>query len=209
MISETAVRFRSGDVELGGRLVAVPNAALGCVVCHPHPLYGGDMNSAVVVAVAHALAAAGIATFRFDFRGAGTSGGTHAGGVPEIEDARAAVDTLARATGVSRIAIAGYSFGGFVALRLAAGSGRVCAAAAIAPPIARPEYALPPPDTVPLLLIAGDRDSYCPAEKLAQFAHLDSPNGRGKTVILGGADHFFAGREHEVAASVEEFFSAV
>src|SRR5207253_11404909 len=53
MISETAVRFRSGDVELGGRLVAVPNEALGCVVCHQHPLYGGDMNSAVVGADSH------------------------------------------------------------------------------------------------------------------------------------------------------------
>src|SRR3982751_4605633 len=102
MISETSVRFRSGDVELAGRLAAPANATLGCVVCHPHPLYGGDMDSSFVVAVAHALAQAGIATLRFDFRGAGMSGGAHAGGIPEIEDARAAGEMLARSTGGGR-----------------------------------------------------------------------------------------------------------
>src|SRR4029078_1238020 len=134
MIPKPSLRLRSGDAELGGRLAAPPDAALGCVVCHPHPLYGGDMNSPVVVAVAPAPAAAGIATLRFDFRGAGTSGGTHGGGVPEIEDARAAVEMRARATGASRIAVAGYSLGSFVALRLPEADGGVCAVPDIAPP---------------------------------------------------------------------------
>ena len=43
--------------------------APGIVVCHPHPLHGGDMENNVVRAVADAFAAAGFAVLRFNFRG--------------------------------------------------------------------------------------------------------------------------------------------
>ncbi|HXC52168.1 MAG TPA: alpha/beta fold hydrolase [Candidatus Limnocylindrales bacterium] len=204
MTAETSIRFRSGAIDLAGRLASVPNAALGCVVCHPHPLYGGDMESSVVVAISQALAGAGVSTLRFDFRGAGASGGVHGGGIPEIDDARAAVDALAAATGLSRIAVAGYSFGGFVAMNLAATDDRICAVAAVSPPIAMPGFELTASIAAPMLLVAGDRDSYCPVHKLSQFAAGDD---RAKTIILTGADHFFAGREGEVARVVSDFLS--
>ncbi|HXJ34551.1 MAG TPA: hypothetical protein VMS22_11020 [Candidatus Eisenbacteria bacterium] len=38
------------------------------VVCHPHPQYGGDMDSSVVVAVADALVGAGFVALRFNSR---------------------------------------------------------------------------------------------------------------------------------------------
>src|SRR5580692_178093 len=59
------------------------------LLCHPHPLYGGSMHSAVVVAIAKVLAEKGgdrVATLRFNFRGVGKSGGAYGGGEGEVAD---------------------------------------------------------------------------------------------------------------------------
>jgi alpha/beta superfamily hydrolase len=199
---EAPIRFRSGSVDLGGRISAPPGASQGCVVCHPHPLYGGDMTSSVVVAITRELGRAGIATLRFDFRGAGTSGGEHEGGKAEVGDARAAVGALCDATGLARIAIAGYSFGAFIAWSLAASDPRIAAVVAVAPPIAMPGFALTELPDVPFLLIGGDRDAYCPAQKMTAIA---AGANRAKTVVVAGADHFFAGHEVEIGSATRDF----
>src|SRR5205807_340419 len=59
--------------------VRVPaGAARVVVLCHPHPLYGGTMHSAVVLAIAKVLAEKGkdnVGHARFNYRGVGASGG--------------------------------------------------------------------------------------------------------------------------------------
>nr|MCU0539985.1 alpha/beta hydrolase [Desulfobacterales bacterium] len=62
----------------------------GVVVTHPHPLYGGDMDNPVVLAVCRAFRRKGFSTLRFNFRGVGGSGGHHDRGVGECDDVRAA-----------------------------------------------------------------------------------------------------------------------
>src|SRR6478752_4139899 len=73
------------------------------VVCHPHPLYGGNRFNNVVEALFGALPAAGFTTIRFDFRAA------HDHGVAERLDAIAAIDAVAGDG--SPVVLAGYSFG--------------------------------------------------------------------------------------------------
>lgn len=204
MTSETTIRFRNGDIELDGRLALPGGAATSCVVCHPHPLYGGDMGNGVVVAIVRALGAAGIATLRFDFRGVGASGGTHAGGSAEVEDARAAVDALAAASGLARVAIAGYSFGSLIALRLAADHG-VCAVAAVAPPLAMFDAGFAARIEAPMLVLAGDRDTFCPREQFDALAARLPADARARQ--LPGADHFFAGFENDVGQAVADWLS--
>jgi alpha/beta superfamily hydrolase len=220
---EKTIRFRNGDVELDGRIHLagdLPNGwPRGCVVCHPHPVYGGDMNNGVVVAITAALAAKGISTLRFDFRGVGASGGTHGGGGPEIGDARAAVAALRAATGIDRIAIAGYSFGSVVALHVAAdelqnaddADGGVDAVAAIAPPLAMFDASFVSGIEGALLLVAGDRDQYCPREQLEALEGMPIDPGVVCTMnstdhaIVKGADHFFGGYEERLGEIVAEW----
>lgn len=161
------------------------------------------MNNPVVVAITQAFAAAGVATLRFDFRGVGRSGGLHGGGAPEVEDARAAVAALAAATGIADVAIAGYSFGSWIALRLAASAG-AAAVAAVAPPLVMFDASFVAELACPSLLLAGDRDAYCPKPDLESLGSR-LPE-RATTRVLAGADHFFGGREREVANAVTRWF---
>ncbi|MGH7350736.1 MAG: alpha/beta hydrolase, partial [Candidatus Rokuibacteriota bacterium] len=62
---------------LEARLAPVSTPRGGFVICHPHPLHGGDMDNPVVIRAAEVARAAGHATLRFNFRGAGASQGTH------------------------------------------------------------------------------------------------------------------------------------
>jgi alpha/beta superfamily hydrolase len=66
------------------------------VVCHPHPLYGGDMNNAVVVAVCQALAEAGIASLRLNYRGVGRSEGKYGDGLGERTGASSPMSSSTR-----------------------------------------------------------------------------------------------------------------
>src|ERR1700692_420670 len=65
------------------------------VICHPHPLFGGTMHNKVIYQTAKSLDALGLAVLRFNFRGAGMSGGTHDCGRGEQGDVRAALDFIA------------------------------------------------------------------------------------------------------------------
>jgi alpha/beta superfamily hydrolase len=168
---------------------------LGAVVCHPHPLYGGDMGNAVVVAVADALGAAGAATLRFNFGSVGGSTGTYDDGRAEVGDAEAALETLrTRLPAGTPLAMVGYSFGAWVALRVRVPVTRVVA---VAPPLqllAEDGVAT----TAPVLYVVGTRDAFCPADALAKAAPPDTVR------TIAGADHFFAGRTPEVAAVVRD-----
>ena len=136
MISEQSVVI---DVRqqliLEARLAVPASPGGGIVVCHPHPLYGGDMDNPVVVRVQEVCAELGLATLRFNFRSVGGSTGSHANGVGEQDDAVAALDVLAKTVGDRPLAIAGYSFGARVAALVAGRDTLVSGVALIAPPL--------------------------------------------------------------------------
>lgn len=199
MTTETPIRFPCGELELDGLVSVPPGATRACVVCHPHPLYGGDMHNGVVRAVVDALRAAGIATLRFDFRGTGRSTGRHSGGSGEVADVRAAVDALSSRCGLSHVGVAGYSFGALVALHAALGDERIDRVVAVAPPLAMAGVSFATALPAPVTLVAGDSDAYCPVAALDSLA-TSLPDARA--VVLCGADHFLAGREDEAARSV-------
>jgi alpha/beta superfamily hydrolase len=203
-IVEEHVMFPVDNITLEGLLGMSPQPpAIGVVLCHPHPLYGGEMHNNVVSALADALQQAGMATLRFNFRGVGRSGGEHGGGEAEVEDVKAAVSYLLSRQGVPTVVVAGYSFGSMVGLRAGAADPRVHKLIGVALPtgVGDPSFLL----TVskPKLLISGDRDNYSPIPSLQSlFAKLPEPKA---LVTVQGADHFFWGQEEEVAKAAVEF----
>ncbi|HKI75290.1 MAG TPA: alpha/beta hydrolase, partial [Pseudomonadales bacterium] len=57
----------AGNIEIA--VDSAASARVGAIVCHPHPLYGGTMDDAVVAAICAGFARAGFASLRFNFRG--------------------------------------------------------------------------------------------------------------------------------------------
>jgi alpha/beta superfamily hydrolase len=193
MIPERPLTFGgSTTLRLEAALSLPQGVCSGVAVCHPHPQYGGDMDSPVVVAAARAGARGNLAALRFNFRGVGASGGAWDEGRGEQDDVRAALVHLRSLLGPpARVALAGYSFGAAMAAAVAAAGEPLSGLALIAPPLAM--RGLPdPPSAVegPLLIVAGSRDTYCPAQALAGLAQA-WPSAT--ITVIDGADHFFFG----------------
>ena len=197
------VTFTSDGLALEGVLhlpASSPSPAVA--VCHPHPLYGGDMHNSVVVALCQAAAARGIAALRFDFRGVGRSEGSFADGVGERADAVAALAHLRQLPDVDgdRLGIVGYSFGAAVAL-LAADEGLRAVVAVSTPTIARglSEIAI----RCPALLVVGEQDQVAPPSRLASLGQAVGP--QAELIMVPGADHFWWGAEERLSAIVSDF----
>ena len=82
------------------------------VVAHPHPLFGGTMDNKVVQTLARAFVQCGWSVVRFNFRGVGATAGEHDNGVGEARDFLRVVEQVAPD---GALAIAGFSFGSYVA----------------------------------------------------------------------------------------------
>ena len=189
---EEALTIRVPDgPALEARLAPLANPKGGFVVCHPHPLYGGDLDNPVVIRAAEVAQAAGYATLRFNFRGAGTSEGVHDKGRGEQEDVRAAMAALAtHLPAGSRVGVMGYSFGAAMAARATRPSVPEAPLGLIAPPLGMYDFDFLQTSPGRLLLVAGTADSYCPVEALHRLAAITSTEER----IVEGADHFFFGK---------------
>ncbi len=189
---EEALTIRVPDgPALEARLAPLANPKGGFVVCHPHPLYGGDMDNPVVIRAAEVAQAAGYATLRFNFRGAGTSEGVHDKGRGEQEDVRAAMAALAtHLPAGSRVGVMGYSFGAAMAARATRPSVLEAPLGLIAPPLGMYDFDFLQTSPGRLLLVAGTADAYCPVEALHRLAAITSAEER----IVEGADHFFFGK---------------
>lgn len=197
---EEALTIRVPDgPALEARLAPVANLKGGFVVCHPHPLYGGDMDNPVVIRAAEVAQAAGYATLRFNFRGAGASEGVHDKGRGEQEDVRAAMAALAtHLPARSRVGVMGYSFGAAMAARASRPSVPEAPLGLIAPPLEMYDFDFLQTSPGRLLLVAGTADSYCPVEALHRLAAITSAEER----VIEGADHFFFGKLYPLGEAI-------
>jgi len=175
--------------------------AVVAVVCHPHPLYGGTLHNKVTHRVASVLHGLGASVLRFNFRGVGKSAGAHDRGAGELEDARAALDWLRERHPHARAWVAGFSFGSWIAARLAAHAPEVERLILVAPPIRTASFEVLHDCRTPKLVIQGSADDICAPELLAaEFPHWAKPK---RLVTVEGASHFFDRRLGELAEALE------
>jgi alpha/beta superfamily hydrolase len=191
----SVVQFTGADATvLEGDLIVPADATGSAVVCHPHPLYGGSRQDAVVTALTRALVGAGRRVLRFDFRGAGGSGGAHDGGSAERDDLRAAMEVLD--PGDAPLTIAGYSFGADIALSVDHPSADGWLV--VAPPLVTVagDDLVAPFDPRPVTVIAAAHDQFNSPEQLRSRM----ANWTNATVhVIESADHFFAGAHRRVS----------
>ena len=182
----------AGVIEVLRDLPAAGVPARGvAVIAHPHPLFGGTMDNKVVQTLARAFVASGWTAVRFNFRGVGASEGVHDEGRGETEDYRAIVAQLAPE---GAIAVAGFSFGAFVAINAlqALWSERdVRQVALIGASVARVVPPALPVDALErTLVVHGEADDTVALAALMDWAR---PQSLPVTVVPGGG-HFFHGQ---------------
>ena len=172
------------------------------VVCHPHPLYGGTLDNKVVYTLARVCVELGVPSIRFNFRGVGGSAGSYDEGRGETADALAVIAYGRERWPGAALWLAGFSFGGAVAVRAAAQAGPE-RLVTVAPGITRVAMEGVDSPACPWLIVQGDADDVIEPAAVLDWA------GRQATPavvrMLPGAGHFFHGRLHELRATVLEF----
>ncbi len=217
-VINTHVEFPCGEIMLEGELIfPETNADLpgrqapfpAVIVCHPHSLYGGNMNNMVVVSICEALNRQGITTLRFNFRGVGNSGGQFAGGVGEREDVLAALEYLSGALDINhdKIGLAGYSFGGSVVLPVALEEERFGALALVSPALTDNGWAELEKFTRPKIVVAGGSDEVIQVDRFQQV--MMAARRPTEYHMVPGADHFWNGHEDELAGDIAGFFEDI
>lgn len=182
----------AGAIEILRDPAAQGAPALGvAVIAHPHPLFGGTMDNKVVQTLARAFVACGWTAVRFNFRGVGASEGVHDEGRGECEDMLKVVAQLAPE---GPLAIAGFSFGAFVASRAAEklwAERDVRHLVLVGTAAARFSVAtLPTEAHERMLVVHGEQDDTVPLAAVMDWAR---PQSLPVTVVPGGG-HFFHGQ---------------
>lgn len=204
------IRFETPDgCSLEGEIRTPEDPARGtAVIAHPHPLHGGSKDHPLLWNIRNDLAGRGFVVLGFNFRGVMGSGGSHEGGVGELQDLRAAVGRV-REEADGPTLVAGWSFGGNVALREAVEDERVGALALVGFPVNDPLGLPDPPDREtlavfdrPVLFVSGEADQFSPVPDLQRLARKLP---RGEVEVVADTDHFFWKREREVAKLIGDF----
>jgi alpha/beta superfamily hydrolase len=189
----------SGPIEA---LIETPpdahNHAFG-VVCHPHPLHGGTLDNKVVHTLSRAFHEFGVPTVRFNFRGVGASAGEFADGIGETDDTLAVVAWAGGRWPGAAAWMAGFSFGGAVAIRAAA-SVQPARLVAVAPAVSRVDLSAVKALTAPWLIVIGDADELVSPQEVKDWA-ARQPHPP-ELAVLAGVQHLFHGRLHELRGAV-------
>ncbi|HJV71305.1 alpha/beta hydrolase [Ideonella sp.] len=180
----------AGAIEVALDTPPVGTPARGvAVVCHPHPQHGGTMDNKVAQMLARAFVQLGYRAVRFNFRGVGGSEGHWDDGRGEIDDALAVV--AAQRDASLPLALAGFSFGGYVASqaakRLADAGAPAERLVLVGPATQNYEVAPVPPNTI---VVHGEVDDVVPLAATLDWArpqHLP-------VIVVPGVGHFFHGQ---------------
>jgi alpha/beta superfamily hydrolase len=171
------------------------------VVLHPHPQHGGTMHNKVAYTLARAFVQQGFAALRFNFRGTEGSAGDYDEGVGELQDALAAMDWLRERYPDLPSWLAGFSFGGAIAIRAAARMA-VDGLVSVAPAVYRFAGGLEKQPEAPWLVVQGDEDELVPVDDTVAWVNSLEPGP--ELLVVPGAEHFFHGRLVDLREAVVE-----
>ncbi len=197
-MKEKTITFKNKELELEGLLYSA--GPKGVVVTHPHPLYGGNLDNAVVEIVVRTFQELDFTTLRFNFRGVGSSQGAYDNGRGEAEDARQALKYLTQ-TGIDTVCLAGYSFGAWVNAQLSPQDIGDTPMLMVSPPVAFMQFEerLQLPNLK--LVITGSHDEIAPEQMVRE--QLAGWNPNACLEIISGADHFYSGSFRTLAETLK------
>jgi uncharacterized protein len=210
MASAGPLRIPAAHGHLEAIVRAPESAARGAaIVCHPHPLHGGTMHTKAVYRAAQGLVEAGLVALRFNFRGVGTSTGSHDQGVGEEDDVRAALDWLEAEHPHLPLVVGGFSFGSMVGLTVGADDERVGGLLGLGLPVGldeRYDFGFLADAGKPVLVVQGENDEFGSGARVAEAL---APLGEHVTVVrIPDTDHYFTGKLDDLRAAVRGYYES-
>lgn len=193
----------AGNLEVACALPANSAIAGFAVICHPHPLFGGAMGNKVVTTLERFFRERGLATVRFNFRGVGASEGAFDNGIGESEDLQAVTYFARQYFPVAEFMLAGFSFGSYVAARMA-NTLDAAQLLSIAPPVGKWDFALIDAPRMPWTIVQGELDEIVEPGAVYDFVAKFRP---APTLIrIPDATHFFHGKLLELRTVLTAHF---
>ena len=203
------VTFPGPDGRLEGRYNVSPDPeAPIALVLHPHPQLGGTMNNKLTYNLYYALHGLGFSVLRFNFRGVGRSQGEFDNGIGELSDAASALDYLQEMNPNARQCwVAGFSFGGWIAMQLLMRRPEIAGFVCVAPPANTYDFSFLAPCPSSGLIINGTADKVAPPADVDRLvAKLKSQKGIAIAHHkIEGANHFFADQMDEVVNAAKTY----
>ena len=197
-----------GDLQGAWHAAAASEDCL--IICHPHPQFDGTMNNKVVTTVAKSYLDLGINVLRFNFRGVGESAGEYGNIDGEVQDCQAALDWLLTQKKVKRLFLAGFSFGCYIAAKVAFELRNTYPQLhlehllMVAPSVINSPFDKAVPLMCPSTVIMGALDEVVPFDAVSDWSDTLYPPV--EFVELSQASHFFHGQlvilKQEVKASL-------
>lgn len=199
-MTEEKIYIKNGPMVIEG-LLGKASGEKGVVICHPHSLMGGSMYNNVVEVLQKAFSAENFSTLRFNFRGVGGSTGVYDEGRGEQEDIFAVCEYLKK-HGMTKLFLAGYSFGAWVGSKvLEENKNPFASGICVSPPINYFNFHWDSLNDKINLFICGDCDQFCSLDILIPKAQkINSP-----VETIRGADHFYLGKENELTDILREY----
>ena len=166
------------------------------------------MHTKAVYRAAQGFNDAGLVALRFNFRGVGTSTGSHDGGHGEKDDLRAALDWLESQYPELPLVVGGFSFGSMVGLSVGIEEVRVDGLMGMGLPVEIDEYDfsfLGETDKL-TLVIQGEQDEFGGGPAVAALLR---PFGDHVTLVrVPDTDHFFDGKLDDLRSTVAGYYGS-
>jgi hypothetical protein len=188
----------AGRIEVWTHL-PVGGARAAALCFHPHPLYGGNIQNKVLYEAREAIVERGVACYSMNFRGVGLTAGEYAMGEGEYHDALLLHAHIQKTHAELPLWVVGYSFGAWMALRLAAHH-PVERAVCVGLPLTVYDFSFLRGLVFPIHVFQGEWDEMGSPGELMKFFAEGYPGVDLTTVA--GADHFFNDALSSLAAAL-------
>ena len=161
------------------------------------------MHNKVVFRAAAGLIDAGLTTLRFNFRGVGSSTGTHEEIPGGQEDVRDALNYLEGEYPEQEITLAGFSFGSRTGMEVGINDDRVVRLISIGTPVDKyRDYEFLTSVKKPILFIHGDKDEFGSVENVRK---LVDQIPTAELVVFENCGHFFDEHLNELREAVRDW----
>lgn len=200
---ELSITIECGNIKLEGSL-RKNRSQNAVIICHPHPLYGGNMDNPVVMAIADSFFEKGFTTLRFNFRGTCNSSGMFDNGKGEQDDIRAAISWLLE-NDYQKISLAGYSFGAKMNALVVSKGCKIEDHIMVSPPVGFMSFDDIKEMFSTGLIITGANDEIAPSQ-LVQ-GHINRWQIDPRYEIIKDCDHFYSGCLPRLKAILIDYLS--